>query len=368
MILLITGTVALLFIAVQVYTLNALVFNEPESVPKMKDLPMISVLIAARDEEDRIVRCLEALDAQDYPKDRIEILIGDDRSSDRTYEIAEVFIRERPQFKLIRIVENLGKARGKANVLAHLAHKARGDYFLITDVDVCVPDSWASGMLNGFREETGIMSGTTMCTREGMMQAIDWLHFMGYIKAFANVGLSCTAVGNNMAVRRKAYWDTGGFENLEFSITEDYRLFQAVTSAGWGWNTLLNPETLGLALPIKGYFEILQQRKRWLIGARDLTLIWKLLLGLYALFTPALLIMLVLSPHLGLTVWFVKFTLQTAFISALCSKLKIKPFKIFTLVIYELFVLLNTLFSMIFFLMPVSTRWKGRVYRKDDLI
>lgn len=63
-------------------------------------------------------------------------------------------------------------------------------------------------MLQEFGEKVGIVSGTTMCDdgpRFAKLQSIDWLHIMGYIKAFARVGVGCTSVGNNMAVRAQAY-------------------------------------------------------------------------------------------------------------------------------------------------------------------
>ena len=42
--------------------------------------PKVSVLLAVRNEEENILRCLEALEDMDYPKNKIEILIGNDRS------------------------------------------------------------------------------------------------------------------------------------------------------------------------------------------------------------------------------------------------------------------------------------------------
>ena len=127
---------------------------------------------------------------------------------------------------------------------------------------------------------------------------------MGYIKAFANVGVGCTSVGNNMAVRAKAYWQTGGYEEMEFSITEDYRLFQQVTGNGWKWKNLLGPHSLGLAWYIPEVKEMLHQRKRWLIGARDLKPNWKFMIILYGLYLPAWLVIWFYSPIFFWYIWF----------------------------------------------------------------
>jgi len=51
-------------------------------------LPLVTVLIPARDEEADIERCLRAVLAQDYPHDRIEVVLVDGGSVDRTMEVA----------------------------------------------------------------------------------------------------------------------------------------------------------------------------------------------------------------------------------------------------------------------------------------
>lgn len=344
--------------------------KEPEQVALPEELPMVSILLAARNEEKLILRCLNAIEHIDYPKDKIEILIGDDMSTDRTAELVNSFILEKSNYTLFSITQNLGKGRGKANVLAHLAHKAKGEYFFITDVDVSLPPQWVKGMLRQFRPGVAIASGYTICEKGSFfanMQSIDWMHFMGYIKAFARVGVSSTSVGNNMAVLAKAYWETGGYENIDFSITEDYKLFKEVTARGWKWSNDLDPDTLGLATYIPQYGEMLHQRKRWLIGARELPWNWKGMILLYGLFIPALLVLFFVSPGLALLSWFTKLMIQSVFISMLCVKLKQRPFSIIQLYIYEIYVLFNTLATALFFILPIKAVWKGRTYNKTYL-
>ena len=336
-----------------------------DAMKEVKEFPMVSILLAARNEEALILRSLHALDALDYPEDRIEILIGDDQSTDKTAALVEGYIHDKSKFKLFTIASTLGKGRGKANVLAHLAHEAKGEYYFITDVDVKPSTQWIKGHIAQFKPEVGIVSGTTKCERKAgfaTLQAMDWLHFMGYIKAFANVGVACTSVGNNMAVRAEAYWQTGGFENIDFSITEDYKLFEAVTQNGWNWSAALNPQTLGLAWYIPSIKEMLHQRKRWLIGARDLPLKWKVMIVLYGLFIPALVLTFFVSVKLALVVWGAKFLLQTLFISFLCMEVERKQFRLSQFVMYEVYVMINTLASALFYWLPIRSVWKGREY------
>ena len=51
--------------------------------------PTVSVIVAARNEEDNIGNLLEDLTEQSYPQEKLEIIISDDRSTDRTGEIID---------------------------------------------------------------------------------------------------------------------------------------------------------------------------------------------------------------------------------------------------------------------------------------
>lgn len=345
-------------------------FGPENKEEQLEDWPNVSLLLAARNEEALILRSLKAIDQLDYPKEKIQVLIGDDQSTDNTSKLVQEFIADKKNFTLLKIPGNMGKGRGKANVLAHLAHLATGDFFFITDVDVKLPQNWIKAMLAQFKPEVGIVSGTTMCERGkwfARMQSIDWLHFMGYIKSFAKMNVSCTSVGNNMAVRAQAYWETGGYENIDFSITEDYKLFEEVTSRGWGWANSLKPDTLGLAWYIPELSELLHQRKRWLIGAKDLPMLWKTLIVIYGLFIPSLLILFFINVKWALAVWLIKFLFQSLFIFTLASKAQIKPFSMLDLMAYEFYVLFTTVLSAVFYAMPIKSVWKGRVYNKEYL-
>lgn len=357
--------ILLCFFGIQVFSLLSMVLNEAIAIRPRRVFPKVSILLAARNEEELIIRNLTAMEQLNYPSDKLEILIGNDASTDNTSQLAADFIKDKPQFQLYEIDKTVGKGRGKANVLGQLAHRASGEFYFITDVDVKLPQNWVLALLQEFTEKVGIVSGTTKCERGGLfatLQGIDWLHFMGYIKAFANVGVGCTSVGNNMAVRAKAYWETGGYEEIDFSITEDYKLFAEVTSRGWQWRTIMGEDSLGLAWYIPSVKEMLHQRKRWLIGARDLPLNWKTMIVLYGLFIPCFLALLIVYPEIAMAVWLIKFMVQSLFIYFLCLGVKRKPFGLLHLLVYEGYVLLNTAATAIFYWLPMKSVWKGREY------
>lgn len=109
----------------------------PRSRPdRQADLPLVSVLVPARNEEHRIRPCLRSLSEQDYPN--LEIIVLDDQSGDATVRIAESlgFSAEAGARKCLRAGLPLPPGwTGKAWACQQLAEAARGDYLLFTDAD-----------------------------------------------------------------------------------------------------------------------------------------------------------------------------------------------------------------------------------------
>jgi succinoglycan biosynthesis protein ExoA len=67
----------------------------------MDNLPLISIVVLCRNEEDFIAECLDSLLANDYPKDRLEVLVADGMSQDRTRNIIKSYSKKHPFVKLL---------------------------------------------------------------------------------------------------------------------------------------------------------------------------------------------------------------------------------------------------------------------------
>ena len=65
------------------------------------DLPSATVIVAARNEEENILRCLISLDNIVYDDKKLEIILVDDKSTDNTGQIIDEFILNKPKFKKI---------------------------------------------------------------------------------------------------------------------------------------------------------------------------------------------------------------------------------------------------------------------------
>jgi 1,2-diacylglycerol 3-beta-glucosyltransferase len=237
-------------------------------------LPRVSILIAARNEEAALPRCLASVRALAYPPHLLEVLVGDDASTDRTRAVAEAAMQGfEGSFQVLTITDTLGSARGKANVLAHLARLATSEYFLVTDADIALPPTWVQGMLAHVAPQVGTVTGLTVVQGPSLLarlQELDWLLSLSFIQVASDAGQPMTAMGNNMLVTRAAYRATGGYEALPFSITEDFALFEAVNAQGYGYRQLFEPAVRATSLPASSWGALLRQRLRWMRGVAAL--------------------------------------------------------------------------------------------------
>jgi len=91
--------------------------------------PRVTIAMPAYNEERYIEACIASVQAQDYPRDHIEILVADGRSTDRTRDILARLATADPR---IRVIDN--PARLQAAGLGLLVKQATGDIFVRMDV------------------------------------------------------------------------------------------------------------------------------------------------------------------------------------------------------------------------------------------
>ncbi|TGE08491.1 glycosyltransferase [Hymenobacter fodinae] len=339
--------------------------SQPGPLPQ--PLPRVSILIAARNEAAAISRCLLAIRALRYPPELIEVVLGDDGSTDDTAALAQTAMAGYAgTFRVVPIQETLGTARGKANVLAHLTRAATTEYFFITDADIAVPPTWLQGLLAHAQAGVGIITGLTLVEGPRLfhrIQGLDWLMSLGMVQVVTDLGRPVTAMGNNMLITRAAYWATGGYEQLPFSVTEDFELFKAVLRQGYSSRNLFRAEVLAESLPMYTWQGLLHQRRRWMRGVEGLPGWLKACLVLYGSFYVVLLGLAgVVGPGVALGVWGLKMLLQSG-LAVLCFRRVGRRAPLALIPAYELYSLLLTGMLTVFRVLPLRFNWKGRQYR-----
>ena len=266
--------------------------------------------------------------------------------------------------KYFFVKESIAGLRGKSNVLAQLSRKAKGDYLLYTDADMQLPSNWITTMLACLKSNTGVVNGYSLPQVNNIfsaMQGMDWLLAQKQLQMLYQWGIPVTAMGNNMLVKKKAYESTGGYENLGFSVTEDFQLFQAIVNQGWGFNNAFNKSKPGLTLPEKNIYSLISQRFRWMQGAFCLPFKLRFFLVLQALLLPVIIVLFLFSPAIGLLVVLLQWLLISSFIYFTIEETKQYSFRKYIL-FYSAYNLTLSFSLLVMYLFKVKFMWKGRKY------
>lgn len=345
-----------------------MVIGAKKTFPQLPDdkLPTVSIFVAARNEEQNILSCLESLDKLIYTEGKLEIIIVDDASTDVTSSIINDFIIDKPQFKTIRLDENQsGKLKGKVRVMAEGIKISSGEIILTTDADCIVNPLWAKTIASYYVGNVGVVNGfTSQKVNDSFsgMQAIDFIYLLFIASGTINLGKPVSCIGNNMSFRKKAYEETGGFEKLLFSVTEDFLLLNSIHKLKkYGVIYPLNKNLLVISKPASTFKELFNQKKRWAVGGIDTPLLglflmtWAFLTNLFIVLTP-----LYLSAAWLYLVIF-KFTIDLFVLIPVHQRLGLqKNLKYFLM--FEIYYIIYVLVLPFVILFNKKVKWKDRVY------
>lgn len=191
--------------------------------------PNVSVIMSAYNEEAYIERKIKNLLQSNYPKEKIEILVGSDGSRDRTNDI------------LLRISDNRVRAftflkrRGKVSVLNELVPKANGEIIVFCDVRQTLDENAISRLAANFHDEKiGCVSGELIFEKrssgDGISEGVNiyWDYEKLMRKAESDIHSMVGATGAIYAIRRKLYTPPP-----QDTILDDVYIPLAITRQGY---------------------------------------------------------------------------------------------------------------------------------------
>jgi cellulose synthase/poly-beta-1,6-N-acetylglucosamine synthase-like glycosyltransferase len=153
----------------------------------------VTVLIAARNEEEKIHLTINDILAQDYPRDLTEIIIVDDHSTDRTAEIIRSYAAQGVQ--LLQLNEDKPLNSYKKKAIAEAIKLSAGELMVATDADCRMGNKWLSSIVNYYETKQPLMisSPVTYFEEKSLFENLQTLEF-SYL-----VAMGASFIGNNRA-------------------------------------------------------------------------------------------------------------------------------------------------------------------------
>lgn len=229
-----------------------------------KELPSVSVIIPAYNEEETIAKTMKSVLKSDYPD--FEIIIVDDGSSDNTLKIAKKFENEK-----IRVFHK--ENGGKGSALNFGLKLAKGKIIFTMDADTTVNPKSMKNMVRFFRDKQ-VMSVSPAIIIDKPRNILQRVQYMEYLlglflrKAFASLKSIYITPGAFSAYRKSFFDRFGGYdvgnptEDLEMALRIQYR----------GYYTENCPEAPAYTTAPATFRELMIQRRRWYFGL--LTNLW----------------------------------------------------------------------------------------------
>lgn len=239
-----TWLTVLLWLGGMFLTLRGLARQKPlapfnRESPGGEDAPFVSILVPARNEEQRVLKLsVQSMLAQDY--EFFEVIAVNDRSTDRTGEILHSLARADSRLRVIDGRELPAGWLGKPHALQQALEKSRGDWILATDADVtfaraAVRTAVNHALAGGYDAVTLIPYIDCLSFWERVfMPTFGWFMLMAMPMERVNDPRRTEAVGIGgfFLMRRANLERIGGYRAVRADVAEDLRTATLLKNSG----------------------------------------------------------------------------------------------------------------------------------------
>ncbi|MBN1300701.1 MAG: glycosyltransferase [Melioribacteraceae bacterium] len=235
LILLISHAIFLSIVFYNYFTGPRIVGREKES----HETGLVSILIPARNEENNIAGILESVSKQTH--NNYEVIVLNDNSTDRTYEIAKKYTDKIKRFKIINGEKLPDDWIGKNWACYQLAREAKGDYLLFIDADVILhPDAVRYSLDLKTEKNASMLSvfPTQEIDSPGewlVVPLMNWLllTFLPLKKVYTSDDEKLSAAnGQFILIDRETYFNIGTHKAYSKKVVEDMEIAREVKRSG----------------------------------------------------------------------------------------------------------------------------------------
>lgn len=231
----------------------------------LKDFPFVSVLVPAYNEEKTIHKTLASLVKLNWPKNKLEIIVIDDGSSDKTSKITSDFIKNHPNNKIILMHQkNSGKARALNNALKLL----KSEYFSCLDADSSVDPDILKRMIYWHKKDKNIAITTPIMKIYNpknwiqKFQKIEYISGMLLAKLVSLINANYVAPGPFSTYKTHIIKELGGFD--EHTLVEDQEI--AYKAQKNHYKIIQVPKAVVYTICPSTLRALKNQRNRWFKG------------------------------------------------------------------------------------------------------
>lgn len=227
---------------------------------KNKNLHNVTILIPAYNEEKVIEKTLRRILSIDYPKNKMEILVIDDGSTDRTYEIAKKF--ESKNLKVIR-KKNTGKASSLNFALNYVKH----DFVAVMDADSFLSRDALKRCMSYFdeKEVAAVTAHILVKHRKTLWEKLQHTEHMIVAlmrKAQEKENIISVTPGPLSVYRTDVLKKLGGFD--EKNLVEDVEIAWRLIKHGYKIRMAF--DAMVYSIYPDTFSRWWKQRRRWIIG------------------------------------------------------------------------------------------------------
>lgn len=248
------------------------------------DAPPVSVIIAARNEEDNLFNNIELILNQDYPE--FEVVVVNHQSIDNSKHILMALQKIYKNLRVIEIEKNRHLKIGKKLPITLGVKSSKYEHLLYTDAD-CKPVSnqWIRMMVENFSDKKEIVLGYGPYKKQkgflNRMIRFDTVQIAVNYFSFALNGLPYMGVGRNMAYKKSRFMAVGGFKSHYGIPSGDDDLFIRDAATRKNVSIEIRPESYCYSEPKVTWEDWFRQKRRHYGTSNEYKVFTRALLGIF---------------------------------------------------------------------------------------
>lgn len=252
------------------FLFGRLAFRKRKTDPGL-ELPPVSVIISAKNEDENLRKFLPSILEQDYPV--FEVIVVNDQSEDDTEFVLNDFEKQYPNLQIVTLKKHINDFEGKKLALTLGIKRASNNCLLFTDAD-CQPagNQWLRHMAPNFSGNTQIVLGYSPYfnkkTLLNLFIQFDTFYTAIQYYSFTLAGMPYMGVGRNMGFTKDLFMRTGYSTHLHIPYGDD-DLFVNKNATKENVKLEIHPESFVFSLPALSYQKWKRQKTRHLKAGKE---------------------------------------------------------------------------------------------------